>query len=126
MTVIYLHGLDSDPNATKAQITKAYAEPFGISVLSPDLNCPPEQSLIKIAKLVESHPDAVLLGSSLGGYFANVVSDLTGMPAVLLNPSIRPDLSFRRFLSDNFGLSAADLQADAPERMSADTHDFTQ
>lgn len=58
--------------------------------------------LSQILNLIKAYPDAVLIGSSLGGYFATLASDMTGVPAVLLNPSIRPDVSFQRFLKDNF------------------------
>lgn len=102
MTIIYLHGLDSDPNATKAVITHSHAKEHGIQVIRPDLNCPPDEVVAKLLDLLKTYPNSVLIGSSLGGYFATLISDMTGTPAVLLNPSIRPDVSFRRFLADKF------------------------
>lgn len=102
MTIIYLHGLDSDPNASKAVITAEYATTLGVDTIRPDLNCPPDEAVAKILALIHDNPNAVLVGSSLGGYFATLLSDMTGTPCVLLNPSIRPDVSFRRFLSDHF------------------------
>lgn len=109
MTIIYLHGLDSDPNATKATITAEHAKAIGIDTIRPNLNCPPDETVTKILGLIEQHPNSVLVGSSLGGYFATLLSDMTGTPAVLLNPSIRPDMSFRRFLNANFeGKTLAD------------------
>lgn len=112
MTIIYLHGLDSDSNAIKAKITEQAATALGLSVVCPDLNIPPTSAVEKIGNLIDTHSDAVLIGSSLGGYFANLLSDKTGVPAILLNPSIRPDFSFRRFLSDNFEKDTA-LAADS-------------
>lgn len=97
MHLLYLHGLDSNPNATKAILTKTYANQHQIICDCPDLNLPPQQSLDKIISLIQQ--DTVIIGSSLGGYFATLASDLTGTPAILLNPSIRPDLSFKRFLA---------------------------
>lgn len=109
MTIIYLHGLDADPNANKAVITANHAKALGIDTLRPDLNCPPDEVVAKLLNLIKENPNAVLVGSSLGGYFATLLSDMTGTPCVLLNPSIRPDVSFRRFLSDNFdGQTLAD------------------
>lgn len=102
MTIIYLHGLDADPNANKAVITANHAKALGIDTLRPDLNCPPDEVVAKLLNLIKENPNTVLVGSSLGGYFATLLSDMTGTPCVLLNPSIRPDVSFRRFLSDNF------------------------
>ena len=104
MHIIYLHGLDSNPDATKAVITSDAAKIHNIQTHRPNLTCAPEQALAKILQLIQNYPNSVLIGSSLGGYFASLVSDITGRPAILLNPSIRPDLSFQRFLADNFHL----------------------
>ncbi len=114
MRLIYLHGLDSDSNAIKAQITDAYCQEYhpDITVIRPDLNRSPDEVVALLTQLIGDGVDTVLIGSSLGGYFANLLSDMTGVPAVLLNPSIRPDISFRRFLQDNFADDGQALQAD--------------
>lgn len=106
MNIIYLHGLDSNPSASKAQITKQAANQYGIPVVVPDLNIPPTQVVQKVQALINK--DSVLIGSSLGGYFANLLSDMTGVPCILLNPSIRPDVSFRRFLADKNLINPSD------------------
>lgn len=116
MRLIYLHGLDSDSNAIKAQIVSRFcaAHHPDIEVIRPDLNRTPDEVVALLSELIGDgkDKDIVLMGSSLGGYFATLMSDKTGVPAVLLNPSIRPDLSFRRFLWDNFENSNQDLQDD--------------
>lgn len=109
MRLIYLHGLDSSPNANKAIATQNHAKTLGIDCICPDLNVPPSEVLAKVTALLDEN--CVLIGSSLGGYFANLLSDLTGTPAILLNPSIRPDVSFERFLQ-NFDKTT--LQDDTP------------
>ena len=113
MKLIYLHGLDSDSNAIKAQITQAYcqAKHPNIEVVRPNLNRAPDEVVTLLQSLITDAQNTVLIGSSLGGYFANLLSDLTGVPAVLLNPSIRPDISFRRFLDQNFHGHALSDQA---------------
>lgn len=100
MHIIYLHGLDSCPSATKAITTQIFAQKHGIAIDLPNLNCPPNEVLAKVGALIDNNKngDTVLIGSSLGGYFAALLADKTGVPCVLLNPSIRPDLSFQRFL----------------------------
>ncbi|MFC0821395.1 YqiA/YcfP family alpha/beta fold hydrolase [Moraxella marmotae] len=104
MRLIYLHGLDSDSNAIKAQITDEFCRLNcpEIQVIRPDLNHSPDKVVALLQALIGDGADTVLVGSSLGGYFANLLSDMTAVPAIFLNPSIRPDLSFRRFLADNF------------------------
>lgn len=115
MKLIYLHGLDSDSNAIKAQIVDAYCQEHhpDITVIRPDLNRTPDEVVALLSEMIGDGADTVLMGSSLGGYFATLMSDRTGVPVVLLNPSIRPDISFRRFLQDNFtGDGEQVLQAD--------------
>lgn len=102
MHIIYLHGLDSSPAADKAIITANYAKANNIGITCPNLNCSPDETVAIVLDLIKKHPNCVLIGSSLGGYFATLLSDMTGTPAILLNPSIRPDISFRRFLADKF------------------------
>ncbi|MDO4895108.1 YqiA/YcfP family alpha/beta fold hydrolase [Moraxella sp.] len=114
MKLIYLHGLDSDSNAIKAQIVDAYCRQYypQINVIRPDLNRTPDEVVALLTDLIGDGKDTVLMGSSLGGYFANLMSDRLQVPAVLLNPSIRPDLSFRRFLNEHFAKQS--LPDDAP------------
>lgn len=112
MRLIYLHGLDSDANAIKAQMVDGYCQEHypDMEVIRPDLNRTPDDVVALLTGLIGDGKDVVLMGSSLGGYFATLMSDKLGVPAVLLNPSIRPDLSFRRFLSEYY--AKQDLFAD--------------
>lgn len=56
MTIIYLHGLDADPNANKAVITANHAKALGIDTLRPDLNCPPDEVVAKLLNLIKENP----------------------------------------------------------------------
>ncbi|UNU72573.1 hypothetical protein LU293_05480 [Moraxella nasovis] len=105
MRLIYLHGLDSDHNALKAKMVDDFCQTHypQITVIRPNLNLPPDDVVTLLKTLIGDGRNTVLMGSSLGGYFANLMSDKVGVPCVLLNPSIRPDLSFQRFLIDEFG-----------------------
>ncbi|MDO4897546.1 MAG: YqiA/YcfP family alpha/beta fold hydrolase [Moraxella sp.] len=67
MKIIYLHGLDSDPNAIKATITAERAKELGIDTLRPDLNCPPDDVVAKILTLIQKNPDCVLVGYRWAG-----------------------------------------------------------
>ena len=105
MNLIYIHGLDSDANSTKGLLLDKYCQQhhLDISVHRPDLNQPPQLVFDKLLKLVaelDADSKVILVGSSLGGYFATLVSNETGCPALLINPSTQPHITLRRFEAD--------------------------
>ena len=105
MNLIYIHGLDSDANSTKGLLLDEYCRRHhpDIIVHRPDLNQPPQGVFDKVVKLVaelDADSKVVLVGSSLGGYFASLVSNHTGCPALLLNPSIQPHVTLQRFCDE--------------------------
>ena len=116
MNVIYIHGLDSDANSTKGRLLEDYCRQYhsDINILRPDLNKTPDQVFRQILSLIEGlkHNDniedekfkssnTVLVGSSLGGYVSTLVSNHTGCPALLLNPSTQPHVTLQRFAEDS-------------------------
>ena len=105
MDIIYIHGLDSDANSTKGMLLETYCQQHDadITVYRPDLNSAPEQVFEQLVKLVtELNREAktVLVGSSLGGYFSTLISNHTGCPALLLNPSTQPHVTLQRFANE--------------------------
>ena len=119
MNIIYIHGLDSDANSTKGLLLERYCQQYhpDINVLRPDLNKSPAQvfeQLVCLIKSLDSNENkkvgnikhvssskkTVLIGSSLGGYFSTLVSNHTGCPALLLNPSTQPHVTLQRFSND--------------------------
>lgn len=106
MKVIYIHGLDSTANSVKGMLLEKYcrAHYSDIEIIRPDLNQAPNEVFDRLCKLVRQEQKAdgkvAVMGSSLGGYFASLVSNDTGCPAVLLNPSTKPHISLQRFVDD--------------------------
>ncbi|WP_352338901.1 YqiA/YcfP family alpha/beta fold hydrolase [Psychrobacter sp. 16-MNA-CIBAN-0192] len=115
MNVIYIHGLNSDANSTKGRLLEDYCRKYhsDINIIRPDLNKTPDQVFKQIVSLIEGlrihntieneqcEPlNTVLVGSSLGGYFSTLISNHTGCPALLLNPSIQPHITLQRFAKD--------------------------
>lgn len=92
--MLYLHGFRSSPSSFKAQAAADYMSRHGLAgrFFCPQLPESPFQSVSLAAQLMEGHdPDGILLiGSSLGGYYANFLAERTGCRAVLLNPVIDP------------------------------------
>ena len=106
MNIIYIHGLDSDANSTKGILLESYCQQHDtdITVYRHDLNSAPEQVFEQLVRLVielNREDKTVLVGSSLGGYFSTLVSNHTGCPALLLNPSTQPHITLQRFSNDD-------------------------
>lgn len=109
MQIIYLHGFRSSPRSTKGQQLYQYCANYDhIHVHLPDLNHPPQQVLKHLSVLVESLPldQVVLVGSSLGGFYATYLVAKYACPAVLINPAMRPWQLFQ----DLFGIEQIPLK----------------
>lgn len=92
--LLYLHGFRSSPQSTKARKVAEWVQQH-----RPDLQwwCPqlppsPVSAMQLIAEGVAEWPleRMAVVGSSLGGFYATVVAERFGCPAVLLNPAVDP------------------------------------
>ena len=101
MQLIYIHGLNSDASSEKGQWLEDWcaAERPDIRVQRPDLNLPPDQVVALLDGLIAQDDCTVVVGSSLGGFFATVCVARHGVRAVLINPSVRPFESMQRFFT---------------------------
>ena len=115
MHLINLHGLRSSPNSKKAQQLQHYcADLPHIQLHVPDLNRTPNQVVADISQLIERLPpgQVALVGSSLGGFYANHLVAKYACPALLINPAMQPWQLFQ----DLFSIVQMPLQI---------THDWT-
>jgi len=92
--ILYLHGFRSSPLSFKAQSAAEYMHRHGLGgrFFCPQLPESPGASVALAYQFMEGYdPDRVtLIGSSLGGFYANWLAERTGCRAVLLNPVIDP------------------------------------
>jgi predicted esterase YcpF (UPF0227 family) len=90
--LIYIHGFNSSPASSKAQLLKAKLEAKGrgAEYAAPALSHSPAQAAAVLDSLARRHPGAALVGSSLGGYYATYLAEKHGVRAVLVNPAVRP------------------------------------
>jgi len=97
-TVIYFHGFASVGDSEKSRALRAR---FGDDyVKSPDLPICPQQILKQADQLIRScsHHPIVLVGTSLGGFWANYLAHKYDAPCVLVNPCVSPSASLRKYL----------------------------
>lgn len=101
--LLYLHGFASSPQSLKAQQTlNWYADHYpDIRVHVPQLAMSPEQAWQQIKQLAGSVNPSGVIGSSLGGFYANAVHRVFNIPAVMINPSVAPANSLRERIGTN-------------------------
>ncbi|UTO19643.1 esterase [Acinetobacter sp. Z1] len=123
MQIIYLHGFRSSPMSKKGQQLYQYCAQFDdVDVHLPDLNQSPELVIAQISQLIESLTlqQVVLVGSSLGGFYATYFVAKYGCAAVLINPAMQPWQLFE----DLFGIGQIPLKV--TESWTLDIHQLQQ
>jgi len=103
--VLYLHGFLSSPQSLKAQQTLAYCLEIGLeeNIAIPQMNHGPAETIAALHALIDRNDvgNLVLMGSSLGGYYATYLSEFYQAPAVLINPAVRPYELWESRLGEN-------------------------
>ena len=105
-TILYLHGFLSSPASSKVSALadgiaawNAGADKAGpdranirFELAAPDLNVPPPLAAAYLRALGATYDPASLtiVGSSLGGFYAGRLANMTGARVVLLNPCLNP------------------------------------
>ena len=98
--LIYLHGFRSSPQSFKAQMLARAMADAGRSgdFVCPQLPASPAAAIELILDTVRPTERDVVVGSSLGGYYARYIAEQCGSRTVLLNPSVQPAQSLARHL----------------------------
>jgi predicted esterase YcpF (UPF0227 family) len=103
--LVYIHGFNSSPRSAKAQLfAAALARDFpSVRYCIPALPAAPGAAAMHVLQreldsLLACGLEPVLLGSSLGGYYATWLAETRGFRAVLVNPVVLPHELFAPYL----------------------------
>lgn len=94
--LLYLHGFNSSPASEKANQTINFFNRRSCSgddrfeVLAPALPPEPLEAIELLSRLIQDEQPFGLIGSSLGGYYSLYLHAKYALPAVVINPAIRP------------------------------------
>ena len=90
--IIYIHGFNSSPASSKAKLLHERLSALGRAreFLAPALPHSPAAAAQLLEDLARRHPQAALVGSSLGGFYATGLAEKFALRAVLVNPAVRP------------------------------------
>ena len=81
--VLYLHGLESNQGGPKVDFL---ANEFCVHAPAMDYTDP--YLAIKVAHIMENFQPNLIIGSSMGGYVADILAEKYGVPAILFNPAL--------------------------------------
>lgn len=110
---LYIHGFNSSPASIKARQLHARLDQLGrgAEFACPALDHRPVQAVTQLEPLVRQQPPerTVLVGSSLGGFYATWLAERHGCRAVLVNPAITPDEGLEAWLGPQKNLYTGEL-----------------
>jgi hypothetical protein len=102
--ILYLHGFCSSPASWKSRLLAEEMARRGLAAhfVCPQLSPVPDEAIATLSRLIEQAGGAVtLVGSSLGGHYANHLAEMHGLNAVLINPAVTDCLDLTKFVGEH-------------------------
>ncbi len=102
--IVFLHGFCSSPASPKARLLAEYMDGRGLGdrFACPPLSPVPDAAAASAGRLIEGADGPVtLVGSSLGGHYANHLAEKYGLNAVLINPAAVHCLDAGKFIGEH-------------------------
>lgn len=102
--LLYLHGFRSSPRSTKARqvAARVAAEHPGVTWWCPQLPPSPAEAMAMLQRGTADWPRQrmVVVGSSLGGFYARCLGLQLGCRAALLNPAVFPARDLQKYIGE--------------------------
>lgn len=90
--ILYIHGFNSSPHSLKARQLRDALVRLGCAerLRTPALHHHPRQAIAQLEACIEALGQPLLVGSSLGGYYATYLAERYELNALLINPAVNP------------------------------------
>ncbi|MGL4273398.1 MAG: YqiA/YcfP family alpha/beta fold hydrolase [Pseudomonas paracarnis] len=99
-SILYIHGFNSAPSSKKACQLVGVMERLGLGeqLRVPALHHHPREAIGQLQQAIVELGRPLLVGSSLGGYYATHLAERHGLKALLVNPAVSPHRMFDGYL----------------------------
>jgi len=98
LLILYIHGFRTTNNSYKSQLLKAH---YGDKLIASNHSFVPQQAIKDLEKIIEEQNITGIISSSLGGYYATYLSQKYNLKTVLINPSVKPYATTKKYLGEN-------------------------
>ncbi len=95
--VLFIHGFLSSANGmTITKLKKRYGYKYDFIV--PELDADPSVSIPKLNDIIKNEQPSLIIGSSLGGFFA-LMCDSGNIPVFVINPCVNPYEHLKKYVN---------------------------
>jgi len=100
MNILYIHGFGAkfDLNSPKLKGLSGIGAVYGFDIDYTNSKASIEKAL---GKFILDNDIELIVGTSLGGYYANLIGNEWKIPFVSINPAIEPNTTLKRYIGDN-------------------------
>lgn len=90
--ILYIHGFNSSPHSLKARILAEAVTALGQAHRwrAPALHHHPRRAIAQLEACIAELGQPLLVGSSLGGFYATHLAERYSLKALLINPAVNP------------------------------------
>jgi len=109
--ILYIHGFNSSPLSQKASQLSAAMQRVGLAerLRVPELHHHPHRAIAQLEQCIDELGRPLLVGSSLGGYYATHLAERHGLKALLINPAVLPHRLFDGYLGAQTNLYTGEV-----------------
>lgn len=96
--LLYIHGFRTTSHSHKAVLLKDHYQDH---IIASAHSYVPDEAIKNLEENIDTYNITGIIASSIGGYYATYLSQKHDIKTVLINPSVKPYETTRRYLGEN-------------------------